>query len=398
MKIFYVTVIHTGWHNRHAGPDFTTAKVKIGDTIWAGNVEIHIKTSDWLKHGHQHDKAYQNIILHVVYEHDEPLNENFPTVALSGVINETVIQKYKDLTTYKGKIPCESFLDEVDEFTWTKWKNTLMIHRLEDKYLQIDLLLKKSINSWEEVFYILMAKNFGFKVNAIPFEMLAKSLPLKYLSKQKSNISDIEALLFGQAGFLDMDFEDDYPIDLQKRYLHFKNLWKLTPIDRNLWRFLRLRPPNFPHIRLAQFAQLIYKSRSLFSHVREAQNIEEVMHLLYCNTSTYWNTHYTFDKPSPSKSKVLGENSAYLIMINTVLPMLFAYGKYHKDEQMKEKAIDFFYKIPYEKNHIINHWKKLKLRIENAMDSQALIQLHNEFCVKKNCLKCDVGTRILKRK
>ncbi len=390
-----ITVIHTGWHNQNAGPDFTTAKVKIGNTIWAGNVEIHIKTSDWLKHGHQYDKAYQNIILHVVYEHDETLDDKFPTMVIADFVDKKLVEKYNELITYKRKILCESFLHEVDSFTWTTWKNTLIVERMEEKYQHIKLLLDKHVNNWEEVFYILMAKNFGFKVNSIPFEMLAKSLPLKYVAKIKNNILDVEALLFGQAGLLNNDFSDEYPNNLKKRYQHLKNMWNLSPIDEQLWRFLRLRPPNFPHIRLAQFAQLIHRSKSLFSHTREAQNIEEITHLLYCEASTYWETHYIFDKSSVKKSKILGEHSAHLIMINTIAPILFAYGTYHQNEDMKEKAIDLFYKIPHEKNQIINRWKKLSIQVENAADSQALIHLNNEYCVRKNCLKCAIGTKIL---
>lgn len=391
----HIFIEHPGTHNQNAGPDFLTAKVRIEGTLWAGNVEIHVKASDWKKHHHDKDKNYQNIILHVVYNDDEDIGLNAPTLNINQNIDIGMYDRYKNLVNNKNWVPCEMLACHVDHFIWQQWKNRLTIEKLEKKYHNIDVLLQKYRNSWEETFYVTLARNFGLNVNSAPFELLAKSLPLNVLSRHKNNLLQIEALLYGQAGFLDQPLKDAYPKTLKSEYEHLKNKWKLQPVDVNLWRFLRLRPANFPHIRISQFAQLIYKSTSLFTYIREATQLGDISNLLIVKSSPYWNDHYRFDKKTQSSPKFLGQTAIHLILINTVIPFLFAYAKKTGLEKMKDRSLEFLAEIPSEKNHIIKHWDAMGIESPSAFHSQALIYLKKNYCVPKKCLRCPVGKKIL---
>jgi hypothetical protein len=390
-----LTVIHPGWHNHDAGPDFSTAKIKIGDTLWAGNVEIHVKASDWQKHQHQQDPAYKNIILHVVYENDQPVKGSFATIVVKNAIDKSLHARYIDLIQNKNWVPCEHQASTINYFIWESWKQRLVIEKLENKQQDIQLLLDKTTMDWETAFYISMARSFGFRVNGGAFELLAKSLPLKILARHKNKLLQTEALLFGQAGFLNKSFTDAYPLTLQKEYQHLRDKYQLKPIDENLWRFLRLRPPNFPHIRLSQFAHLIYRSSKLFSYLLDTTNIRDIENMLTVKASKYWNTHYRFEKISHHQEKLLGTSSINLLMINTVIPFLFSYGNYHKNQGLKERAINFLESLPSENNHIITKWKKIGIDSQNASDSQALLFLYKNYCIAKKCLHCPIGKHIL---
>lgn len=390
-----VYIEHPGTHNHDAGPDFLTAKVRIDGTLWAGNVEIHTKASDWNKHHHDKDPTYQNLILHVVYNDDEELELKAPTLNINQNVDMDIYDRYHKLINNKNWVPCELLACHVDHLIWEQWKNRLTIERLEKKYNEIETLLNKYRNNWEETFYVTMARNFGLNVNSAPFELLAKSLPLNVLSRHKNNILQVEALLYGQAGFLAGPFKDAYPKTLKAEYEHLRNKWKLQPIDANLWRFLRLRPANFPHIRIAQFAQLIYKSTSLFSYIREATQLGDISNLLIVKSSPYWDNHYRFDRKTRTSAKFLGSTAINLILINTVIPFLFAYGKKNSLELMKERALEFLTEIPPEKNHITKHWSAMGIENKNAFHSQAIIYLKKNYCVPKKCLQCPVGKKIL---
>lgn len=392
-----IQILKSGEHNRDAGPDFFNAKIKIGDTVWAGNVEIHVKASDWVKHNHHHDKSYSNVILHVVYELDQKYEASkIPVLELKNKFSSSIWNNYKRFQESTLWIPCEKQLKYIDNFLITNWLERLLVERLENKTTKIIEVLKFNNNNWEETFYQLLAFNFGFKINAIPFHLLSKSLALKYLAKHKNNPLQIEAMIFGQAGFLFENFTEQYPNVLKEEYNFLRQKYQLKPIEKHLWKFLRLRPLNFPTIRIAQFAQLIYKSTFLFSKIIESRGLEEIEKLFKLKTSSYWETHFLFDKPAKKQEKNLGTSSIQNIIINTIIPCLFAYGESRGENQYKEKALHYLENITSEDNSIIEKWKKLGIRCNSAYYSQALLQLRNEYCIKKNCLNCDIGKSVIK--
>jgi len=392
-----VEIISLGQKNTDAGPDFFNAKIKIGNQIWAGNVEIHIKSSDWIAHKHNTDKAYDSVILQAVEKNNQPTtrttNKQIPTIELK--YDHQLLYNYLELYNSKQKIACFSKIKYLDKFIIKHWLSRLQIERLEQKSKIVEQLLQQNNNSWEETFYQYIAQNFGFKKNAVPFELLAKSLPLKYLSKHKNNLFQIEAMLFGQAGMLEKFIENDYYQKLKFEYVFLKNKFQLKPIENHLWIFLRLRPPNFPTIRIAQFAQLIYKSSQLFSKIIEIKNIEKIKALFDLKASTFWETHYVFDKEGKKRVKKLGDSAINNILINTVSLFLFVYGIKKSDESYQNRALELLESIKPENNSIINNWKKADLKIENAFYSQALIQLNNEYCKKQRCLECQIGNKLI---
>ncbi len=395
-----VEIIKVGQHNSDAGPDFFNAKIKVGDTLWAGNVEVHINASDWQKHNHQNDNAYDNIILHVVFNADIVLKrisgETIPTIELKDKISEKVIQNYLYFKSNKDWIPCEKQIAAVPPFIVNSTIDKLLLERLERKSKTIIDNLALNTNNWEETFYQLLARNFGFKTNAEPFELLAKSLPSLIIAKHKSSLLQIEALLFGQAGFLDEHYEDAYLQKLQNEYVFLKQKYKLKSIDKHLWKFLRLRPVNFPTIRISMFANLVYNSTHLFSKIIEMESYNELKKLMNVEASVYWHTHYIFDKESKHKIKHLGNDSINTILINTIVPFLFVYGKQKDNEKYVERALKFLEQTEGEKNSIITKWKVLGISAETAYSTQALLQLKNEYCTNKKCLNCSVGNYLLK--
>jgi hypothetical protein len=396
-----IEVIKPGTHNHHAGPDFENAVIKIGDTKWAGNVEIHIKSSDWYNHSHQHDNSYNNVILHVVYENDKVVKQNeitIPTLELKSKIPALVFEKYSSLIANKNWIACDSQVKQVDDIILKNWLSRLTIQRLEKKANSIKEALSLNNNNWQEVFYRQLVRNFGFQLNALPFELLSKSLPLSYLLKHRYSSLQVEAMLFGQAGMLEKEFVDDYPKQLQKEYRFLKQKFNLQAIDPHLWKFLRLRPVSFPTIRLSQLSHLIQKSEFLFSKIFESKTLKDFQNLFDAKTSDYWESHYVFDKTAAFREKPLGKTSINTILINTVAPFIFVYGEQKQDEIVKEKSLNLLEVIPAETNSIIDNWKTHGIIPANSFDSQALIELKNNFCIYKRCLECSIGTHILKRK
>ena len=394
-----IEIQKVGDHNIHAGPDFTNARIRIGDTLWAGNVEIHLLASEWLKHHHQENKAYDNVILHVVLEEDSPVyrnnGERIPCLELKKRIPSKLTNIYQKLLHNEHWIPCQHHFYEVSNLTKNLWLNRLLVERLEQKTEAIIQTLQLNKSDWAETFYQFLARNFGVKVNAIPFELLAKSIPILTLAKHSNNLIQIEALLFGQAGFLAQDFNDSYPQQLKKEYLFLQKKYQLQPIKKELWKLLRLRPANFPTIRIAQFATLFYQSKALFSKILEAEGVKDLEQLFQVKLSNYWQTHYVFDKKSKSRNKSLGQDTVHLIIINTIVPFLFAYSRHQSNDNYQDKALYILDNLPLEKNSIISQWKLLGLEINTAYQSQALLQLKNEYCNEKRCLECAIGNKIL---
>lgn len=394
-------VIHPGTLNKHAGPDFLEAKVKIGNTLWVGNVEIHLKSSDWKKHQHEKNENYSNLILHVVYEHDEEVethnNSQFPTIEIKRHIDNKWLYKYESLMNEKQFIPCEKYIEEVREITIHQQLDRMLTARIEEKTIYIQALLAQHNHNWHEVFYIVLARSFGLQINQDAFEQLAKSIPISLFAKHKNNIFQLEALLYGQAGFLFDYFDELYPIQLQKEYQYLQKLYNLQSIEKYHWKFLRLRPANFPTIRIAQFAQLLFQSTHLFSKITEAKSIKEMQQLFQVEVSDFWQSHYTFLESSLEKTKTIGNSFIQLIIINAVLPAIFVYGKLQGKEAYCIKAIEFLKQLKTEKNTIIDQWNLLGVKSENAADSQALLQLKKYYCDKKRCLECSIGFAIMKK-
>jgi Protein of unknown function (DUF2851) len=393
-----IELIKPGTLQPDSGPDFFNAHIKIGETKWAGNIEIDLKTSDWKKHGHDKDPAYSKIILHVVYENDKPTLHSFPILELKNYLHPQVFSNYQNLNTTTDKIPCKNQIATVDTFIIESWFERMLVERLETKTSAIKKQLLLNNNNWEETFYHHLAKNFGFKTNAVPFEMLAKNLPLNVLAKHKNNLLQTEAMLFGVAGFLNDPTGDDYYFQLQKEFHHLKTKFSLVPIEKNLWKFLRLRPVNFPTVRIAQFAALIHNSSHLFSKIIEIKKVKDLYNLFEIEASAYWHNHFLFGKETKQQNKHIGESSVSLILINTVIPFLFLYGKERNEQKFISRSIQFLEQIKFEKNVITNEWLKTEMPLNSAAQSQSLIELYNNYCTHKKCLQCAVGLKILNRK
>jgi hypothetical protein len=396
-----VEVLSPGEYNTDSGPDFFNARIRIAGTEWAGNIEIHTKASDWTRHGHQSDKAYENIVLHVVYENDVPVmnaSGAVPAIELKGRIDKRLIEKYDKLKQGRGWIPCGEQVRGINSITRVSWLERLVVERLARKAAAIEASLKLNRNNWEETFYQHLAHNFGFRTNSAPFGMLARSLPSQVLAKHKSSLLQIEALLFGQAGLLDAHFSDSYPRQLQNEYSFLQKKFSLVPVAAHLWKLMRMRPSNFPTIRIAQFAQLVHRSSHLLSKVLESNSVSDVQAMFDVKASEYWEQHYMFDKLSAKRAKHLGQDSVNNIIINTIAPFLFVYGKKNGDERYADRALKFLEATEGESNAIIAGWKDLDMSAASAWDTQALLQLKNEYCDKKRCLQCAIGTKLLMEK
>ena len=407
-----VDVVATGYRNTNSGPDFLEAKIQIGDKLWAGHVEIHVKSSDWNRHGHQTDKAYQNVILHVVYENDTQVN-NIPTLELKGRFDESLFAQYQKLISLKNWIPCEKSIAQVPVFTRLSWLDRMAVERLESKSESVTKILEANQFDWEDALYKLLMRYFGLKVNNETFETLSNILPFKTLLKHADNLLQLEAMLFGCAGFLEDDFTEDYPLLLKREFSVMKSKFNLLTMPAERWKFMRMRPSNFPTIRLAQMAQLIHKNGCLFSRIKAAKSTAEVKALFDVAASVYWETHWRFvglsyhgsrnddvrlpqcDSPTNPKTKHLGDTTADVLIINAVAPLLFCYGKLHKDESHCDTAMQFLEETEAEDNAIIRHFAQCGIKAENAMQSQALLHLYSYFCKRKRCLECRIGNVLL---
>ncbi len=388
-------IIHNGTYNTNQGPDFLNAKIKAAQTTWAGNIEMHIKSSDWQTHQHSDDKNYKNVILHVVWQHDATVLLPFPTLELQQLVSSVLLGKYEELMQSAQFIPCQNHIKEVSALTFTAWKERLLIERLQQRALYIENLLAQNKQHWEESFWWMLAKNFGIKINADAFEKIAQSIPVNVLAKHKNQVQQLEALLMGQAGMLDKTFEEDYPNMLAREYIFLQKKYGLKKAHAPIY-FLRMRPANFPTIRLAQLAALIQQSQHLFSVIKEEEDMNEIKKLLQVTANDYWHYHYMFDEQTAFKKKTLGDQMIQNILINTVVPMLYAYGYLHNNEQIKSKALVWIDQVSAEKNSITKGFQLLGVQNKSAFDSQALIQLKNNYCNLKLCLQCAVGNQVLR--
>jgi hypothetical protein len=392
-------ILNEGKRNTDSGPDFFNAKIKIGETIWAGNIEIHKNASDWRKHKHHNDKAYDNVILHVIETNDEQVHRSNGELIPGLLLNYPKQLKinYQNLLDAKTWIACQPQFHKIDPIILQLGFNRLMIERLENKTQEILSRLQQNNNDWNETFYQMLARMFGFKVNAIPFELLAKSLPIQILAKHKNNLFQLEALLFGNSGLLNNQLlGDDYYLQLREEYSFLYKKYGLKPIEAHLWKFLRLRPVNFPTLRISQMAALIHQSQGLFSKIIETENIDELKQLFRVKASVYWNEHYNFNKISKNEtSKELGETAANILIINVVIPFLFVYGEKQNKHNLKNRALEFLEQLPAENNSIITKWADLGIHPRSAFESQALLQLKNYYCETKKCLNCHIGVKLV---
>jgi len=398
-----IAIIVTGLHNDNSGPDFFNAKIKIDGQLWAGNIEIHLKSSDWFVHHHEVDKAYDSVILHVVWEDDVPIfnsvNSPLTTLVIKDYIDEKVLKNYHSLFLQPKKwINCEKDIAQTNEFLWNQFKEKLYFDRIEKKVLFIEKLLIESNNDWEAVLFKLLAKNFGLKVNGEVFLQMANAVPFQVVRKCSNSVLQLEALFFGITNLLESTNHTDYLKTLQKEYAFLKNKFRLQKEPFNVYpNFFRLRPNNFPTIRLSQLANLFYVNANLFSTLMQTNTLKDFYSILSVGVSPFWETHYTFDSQSKKSSKKLTKSFMDLLLINTIIPLQVAYQK-HIGNFNPEKTITLIQSIKSEKNAILDKYKSLQVVSKNAMDSQALLHLYTNYCTKNKCLNCVVGNRLLKIK
>ena len=395
-----ISIIKYGELNKNSGPDFFNAQLRIDNVILVGNIEIHIKTSNWLKHKHQHDKNYDNIILHVVYEHDTDLaqniNNNVEVLELKKLIPELTFENYKTLNNSKTKLPCHGQLHKCDDFKFLSWLERMTVERLEEKLKLIESNFQLFNGDYTQTFYFLLLRNFGFKVNGLPFELLAKNLPLNILIKHADNLMQLEALLLGVSGLLSNKYKDEYILQLQNEYDFLKHKYSLTELKKELFKFSKLRPANFPTLRLAQFAKLINTKPSIFMAPYDFLNHEEILMALKVNLEGYWRNHYNIDGNVSSKDLTIGFSSKENLIINTFAPFYFFYSKKTGKDDFGNLAIQLLSNCDLEQNNKIKLFDVKKSILKNSANSQALINLYDNYCSKKNCLNCAVTSQILK--
>lgn len=399
-----VVVERPGELNRDAGPDFLDSRLVIGGLHWAGNVEVHTCASDWNQHGHSDDKAYNNVILHVVYIYDADIilenGKKVQTLDISQSLPQYVWDNYDSLMNPADdtQIPCASRLKDIPDFLYHLSQDRLLVERIERKSGDVERILKESKGSWEQACYWLTAHYFGGKTNAFAFELLAKVTPMRIVAKIKDNPFRVEALYMGQAGLLDGDFNDEYPKKLQREYNYLSAAYQLTPMEGHLWKFFRVRPPSFPTLRISQFSDLMSKSSNLFSKMLDAEDAGSVSKLFVVQASEYWQSRYNFDKETERSSKSLGKSLINTIIINAWIPLLYEYGVAHGAEMYKERAFNLLQQLPPEDNRITRLWKSAGIKIGNAAESQSVIQRYTEYCSRKKCLDCQLAFRIMKTK
>jgi len=397
-----ITVLNPGEYNRDSGPDFFNARISIGGTVWAGNIEIHTKASHFDLHGHHNDPAFNNVILHVVAENDKRIynsrGDEIPAAEIS--FDPVYYEKYISLVNNPYIIACQDFIQDTDSILLRNWLSALLIERLQAKSESILKTFSDTGHDWEETFYRLLSRYFGFRVNTEPFEMLASALPFRIIRKHSDNIFQIEALLFGTAGLLETGLfreaiHEEYYTNLIKEYNILSAKYGLHPLHGWIWKFARLRPSNFPTVRLSQLALMLSVTGGLFSRVLEAKDIRQVRGLFEVAASSYWAEHYVFGKKSRSFTKHTGTQAADLLLINSVIPLIFVYGKQRACPEISERALSFLEEVPSEQNSIISEWEASGITSESAFYSQALIQLRNEYCKKRRCLDCRIGSKII---
>ncbi|MDP4268144.1 MAG: DUF2851 family protein [Bacteroidota bacterium] len=394
-------ILNPGFRNKDSGPDFTNARIKIGNTTWSGNIEIHINSSDWILHKHNESNLYNSVILHVVINNNKIIkfksNIEIPTLSLKERINKELYSKYSNFCSSKLWIPCKNSINNADKLIINNFIESLSLERLEDRISEIKTNLIIHKNDWNEILYQRIALGFGFKTNSSQFELLAKYTPLNIILKNKDNPKIIESLLYGQAGLLSENYKDKYPGQLLEEYLYLKQKYSLKNISIIPWKFMRMRPMNFPTIRISQFADLLNNFSGLFSRIIDCKYLEDIKSLLKLKASEYWNNHYIFDEISDFRVKELGDLSSDILIINAIIPVVFAYGKILNSEKYINRAISLLENVKGEKNNIIKKWDSLGIKGESAFYTQGLLQLYNNYCLSKKCLECRIGNNILRK-
>ena len=404
-----VEIIDPGLHNRNAGPDFFNAKVKIDGTLWVGNVEIHDRASDWYQPGHDHDPRYDNVVLHVCEVVDREVQNSvghyLPQMSLS--VPQHIRDNYDELQKTDQYPPCYKIIPDLTRLTVHSWMAALQTERLERKTEDIRRRAELCGGSWEDAYFVTLARNYGFGINSDTFEQWAMNVPLKAVDHHRDDLFQIEAIFMGQAGLLELAtvpkhyqqdaLNDGYLAKLRNEYQYLAHKFSMKPMDAARWNFLRLRPQNFPHIRLSQLANLYYQRKAGLSQLVECKTVDQLKTLLSTHVTPYWETHYTFGSLSAKNEKHLSSGSLNLLMINTAIPMLFAVGRHRQKEELCDRAFDLLEQLKPENNHIIRMWQQCGLPVQSAGDSQALIQLKREYCDKRDCLRCRFGYEYLKR-
>jgi len=396
-----ITIIDNGSLNANAGPDFSEVRLKIGQITWAGHVEMHVNASDWYKHKHQKDAAYDNVILHVVWENDQQVFEKegkpIPTLVLKEKVPIGLLNRYQNLQASQEQIACSTQLKAVNRLTVLSMLDVALTSRLEKKASYISQKLQQNKGDWEATTYQVLCRNLGFKVNADAFEQLAQQLPLKILQKHLDQSMQVEALIFGTAGFLNEDFHDEYLLKLKREFQFLEKKYQLKPLHKSQWKFLRMRPANFPTVRLAQLAATIHQQRGFFTAILEENSFEHFYSLFNVPPSAYWQTHYMPAKETARKIKGLGKQSIDNLLINTVAPLLMAVGIRQQSEHFKQRAVGLLEQIKPESNRYTKIWEAEGIKLQSAFDTQAGLELYQTFCAHKKCLSCKIGVETLRK-
>ncbi len=395
-----VEVLHPGWPNYHAGPDFFNSRIRIGSTIWAGNVEIHLCSSDWHRHGHDTDPAYNNVVLHVVAVHDEMTildsgQREVPEMILR--FPDNLLLQYDALIHHTGAIKCIGHLEQVGQLDLRNWLDRMLCERMEQRADRINTLLEEFAGDWDQVFFVLLARSMGFGVNGDPFEMLARHTPVKFLLRHSSDLLQIEAILFGQAGFFShLNGDDSYPVLLNREYQLLRYKYGLKPMDVSLWKFLRLRPVNFPTIRLAQLAAILHKNGGNFESWVNLSSIRSLMERLDVSASGYWKTHYHFNRLSRGNVKShLGKKSRELMIVNALIPYIFSMALRRGQTEIQSEALKLLSHLPVESNSVLTQWKGAGIVADNEGEAQALVYLTQNYCTRSKCLHCRIGHLVI---
>ena len=390
-----VEILKTGDQNHDSGADFSNARLRIGDMVWAGNVEIELESANWERHGHSTDASHKNTLLLVCLENNLKMEIALPIVELKDRVNNKLENIYQDMMASLAFIPCQQFINRVDGFTLQSWWLRILAERLEQKIGPVLTSLIQNKNNWEETFYHFLARNFGFNTNAVPFELLAKSIPLTVLAKHKNSLLQLEALLLGQSGLLKTEKQDTFTGILATDYKFLSHKYSLSAINPALWKFSKTRPANFPTVRIAQFAALIHASSHLFSKILEIEKPKQLQKLFEIKTSPYWENHYRPGTEVPAAKTTLGDDAIQNILINTVAPFLFAYGHSKNNDDYKQRALNLLESLPKESNTIIRRYEDLDIKPQTAADSQAILQMYKHWCSAKKCLQCRIGHKVL---
>lgn len=394
-----IKIFHQGELNKDSGPDFFNAKLDVDGITLVGNIEIHVNSSDWSKHKHENDRAYDNLILHAVYNYDKVIDQNtqhnVEVLELKNYIDESIIKRYNKLMSSPYDLPCSGEISNTNSLQLTSWLERMLIERLETKTEYLRHVFASTQNDFQQTLYLMLARNFGFKVNAEPFELLAKHLPLSILLKHSGNLLQLEAVIYGCAGFLDQPYKDKYIRQLQNEFEFLKNKYKLKELDVNLWKFLRLRPANFPTVRLWQFAMVIHKGAHLFKDPEHFNSVDTLTKAISHPHEGYWKNHYKFDGPEIKTPNGIGKTSVENILINTLAPFLSFYGRQTGNDKFTDAALTCFEKLEFEDNVKTRHFTNAGLKFKTSGESQGLINLFDKYCKNTRCLDCGIASGLL---